>query len=609
MDSVPIIIGIFVVIATIGLFVARWTIKQYDRAPHYTYSVDSKECIYSSRGLNEDNENSDHSQSKLQTRLPHYSGPNPFTIRRLNSYERFKVYLFCISGIALIRMMIFIVSLIGVYFVSLVITMCTAPDGTIHAYLIKFIRLWMGIALFNFGFFFIDYSDSRSEQQKEDDNNPFHPVRVIVANHCTIFDGLVILWKTNGIIAAKKEISAVPIIGRILGSMQTLWIDRSGSKGRNYAKQQIIDHVKDYTAPPLVIFPQGTTSNVQCVTSFKTGAYLANEKVMEVALNWSQNKSCDVSFVSDIPSLAHLIHVGCCQFINSCQVDIANSHSPNQKEKNDSGLFAENSRKFVVGSLQKYNENKKRAIRATEHSYSDWKLLQKAFKSNENFNTSHLLINDIINDLRLRTKTVCYLAERFGELDLSKSGFIDYEEFCSAFNRDPNEDSKQLRDLFSVFNTENDNLQKISFDEFLVGVSTCFVDDKIKDALKIMFNANKGETSEIEYILKQNILNTYSRHMDKTKFESKEKNGYDEWMKKMETFVNQTFGKKDKLSFDEFCESVEKNRYEFMVQHYLQSILLVRLKIKLKKDDFAINNIYVNPLAMLVQSSSIQSAH
>merc|ERR1712228_150654 len=216
-------------------------------------------------------------------------------------------------------------------------------------------------------------------------------------------------------------------------------------------------------------------------------------------------------------------------------------------------------------------------------------------------------INDIINSLRLRTKTVCYLAERFDELDLSKSGFIDYDEFCSAFNRDPNEKSKQLRDLFCVFNTQND---KIGFDAFLVGVSTCFVDDKIKDALKIMFNANKGEGLEIEYIKKENILNTYCKHMNKDKFESKE-DGYDAWMKKMKTFVEQIFGNKEKLTFEEFCESVERNEYEFMVQHYLQSILLVRLKIKLTKDDFAIKkeNVYVNPLAMLVRSSSIQSVH
>jgi len=161
-----------------------------------------------------------------------------------------------------------------------------------------------------------------------------------------------------------------------------------------------------------------------------------------------------------------------------------------------------------------------------------------------------------------------------------------------------------------VFNTESVDTERIGFDEFLSGVATCFVDDKIKDAEKIMFNANKGEGKEIDFILKDNILSTYQRNVDKTKFGS-DMNEYNAWWKKMQTFVSQTFAKQDKLSFDAFCESIEKNGYEWMVQHYLQSILLIRLKIKLTKKDFAIkdDNIYVNPLGSLVRSSSIQSVH
>ena len=286
--------SIYIVICTIGFFIARWTIKQYDKVPHYNYNQNTQQLIYSSHASNQPhssskskgsstqtptnelfqhNESSDNEQeSKLQTRLPQYTGINPFTIKQLPNYERFKIYFFCITGIALIRMILFFVCAVGLYLMSLPITICFSPNGFMHSQLVRFIRYLIGCALFLFSFYYIDFSDQTglSKDKKKSYNNN-EPIRVIVANHNTIFDGLVIMWRTNGIVAAKKEISKAPIFGRILDALQTLWIDRSGSKGRNYAKQQIIDHVNDLKAPPLIIFPQGTCSNVHTVTSFKTG--------------------------------------------------------------------------------------------------------------------------------------------------------------------------------------------------------------------------------------------------------------------------------------------------------------------------------------------------
>ena len=137
--------------------------------------------------------------------------------------------------------------------------------------------------------------------------------------------------------------------------------------------------------------------------------------------------------------MAHIIHVGCCQFINYCHVDIHHIHSPSMEEQFDVALFAENSRKYVLRSLNKYNIDKKQPIIGTKHSYSDWRLLHKAYKANPNFITTDTLMDDIISTLCLRTKTVSYLAEIFGKLDENKTGYIEYDEFCKAFGRDPNE--------------------------------------------------------------------------------------------------------------------------------------------------------------------------
>ena len=355
----------------------------------------------------------------------------------------------------------------------------------------------------------------------------------------------------------------------------------------------------------------GNNKNIIINNKKKKGAYLAKQKVLEISMNWSKNKSCDLSFVADVHGLAHILHVGCCQFINYCHLDVKNEHIPNLEERENINLFANNSRKIILESLNKYNTNSTLPIVATPHSYSDFYLLREAYAANPNFTTSHILMDDIYSTLQFRTKTISYLADKFSKLDLNKSGYIEYDEFCTAFGRDPYENSKQMKQFFGLFNTDNITVNKIGFNEFLVSVATCFMDDKIRDAVKIMFAAIRSEEDK-QYILRDNILLTYQRNVDKNKFDEKEfgDRGYDEWIRKMKIFIHQIFGDGKKMKFEPFYQEIEKNRYQYMVQHYLQSILLIRLKVKLSKKDFQINDmdkIYINPINRFVRSSSIQS--
>ena len=96
-----------------------------------------------------------------------------------------------------------------------------------------------------------------------------------------------------------------------------------------------------------------------------------------------------------------------------------------------------------------------------------------------------------------------------------------------------------MRDLFNVFNARGGSLERITFDQFLVGISTCFVEEKQRDAVKIMFNANAEESDgqrEERHILKSNIVKTYQRGVDQSHFDG---DGYGEWkasVRRMESF-------------------------------------------------------------------------
>mmetsp|Transcript_36483 Transcript_36483/g.59998 ORF Transcript_36483/g.59998 Transcript_36483/m.59998 type:complete len:620 (-) Transcript_36483:56-1915(-) len=606
-------VSVYTLIATIGFWTARWIIQQYDKAPSYSYVDSTQQYVYSydddgdNAGTGTGNSssssgNGDEHDQKLQTKLQEYKGPNPFTIRKLSRYERCKIYVCCVTGIALIRFSMFIALLFCGYLISLPINLNVVHKGSLlHAFIVRCIRRCIGGVLFLFAFYFVDETDSRSKPAAaataaapDDDSKP---IRVIVCNHCTIFDGVVLLWRTNGVIAAKQELSKVPIVGSIMNALQTVWIDRSGKQGKEYAKQQIIAAINDFDAPPLIIFPQGTCSNIHTITSFRTGAYLPKQKILEISLDWTRNTNCDLSFVADLHTLAHFIHVACCQFINYCHLDIYNEHAPSKAERENINLFAHNSRKMVLRSLNRYNVNPSLPIVATNHSYSDFCLLRKAYSSNANFNTTNILMDDIISTLQLRTTTITYLAEIFSSFDVNKSGFIEFDEFCSAFDQDANNPSKNMQHFFRMLTT-SEHSDRIGFTEFLVAVATCFVDDKLEDAVKIMFNANHSETDE-RYMVKEMVLHTYDKHCVPDVH-----HGHS-----MEKFVADIFGDREQLSFDEFYRNVIEQKYGFMVQHYLQTIITMRLKIKLTNEDFVLhgNRVHVNPLTELMRSTSVQS--
>ena len=150
--------------------------------------------------------------------------------------------------------------------------------------------------------------------------------------------------------------------------------------------------------------------------------------------------------------------------------------------------------------------------------------------------TNHIVVGEIVSVLNLEAKTITYLAERFKRLDLNRDGFIDYDEFCAAFRRDPIKHKKQMKPLFDIFNNDNNNksYDKIGFDEFLVGVSVCFMDNMIDDAIKIMF---KGCLNYNTFtIKKENFLSVYNRNVDLKKFVNIDQ-GYNEWVYKMKNLL------------------------------------------------------------------------
>ena len=98
---------------------------------------------------------------------------------------------------------------------------------------------------------------------------------LIISNHASYLDIIILgsLYKTSFI--AKKEISKWPLLGILAKLQNTIFIDRRVSSLKNQ-ENQIIKHLNE--KKNLVIFPEGTSSDGNRVLPFKSSLFNIFEK-------------------------------------------------------------------------------------------------------------------------------------------------------------------------------------------------------------------------------------------------------------------------------------------------------------------------------------------
>lgn len=180
---------------------------------------------------------------------------------------------------------------------------------------------------------------------------------LIVANHVCYLDGLVLagVFGAPKIIAMKGTLN-VPLLGMFAEELGVIEVDRSDSSSRTATKQAIQDHVDSWEPGhrPLLLFPEGTTSNGDSLLEFKKGAFIPGAPVRPVVLcytgswnpattNFRTTSRGEIEATGDAEwveqFLGHVMH--------SVQIRVLPPFIPNQAEKEDAGLFATNVRKAM----------------------------------------------------------------------------------------------------------------------------------------------------------------------------------------------------------------------------------------------------------------------
>ena len=517
-------------------------------------------------------------KSELSARTPTYRGINPFEGREIGCWDRFKMVFFVLTGIFFIRFITCIIFIILSWIFASLTVLCISEEDMKKPFSCwrKFFRLCvrgcMRVWLFCYGFWWISVTHSKRKRKKNKNasgrtstgkhvpnvasnsnlmrdagadhdiekgnskqesqteaggspsanTNPYLQSHCIVSNHHTTFDGFILYYLYGSSTVMKAAIKSIPLTGTIAKAAQNIFVDRISRTGRKKAIKDIENHMCNYDLPPLCLFPQATCSNIYTLTTFKVGAFIPGLPVTPIALNYHGNRFTNLSFVGD--SAVWEMVYSMCQFINFVTVHECDDYFPNEEERKDARLFASNVRDTMVARLESEKGVK---ITTTQHSLDDFLLIGKLGAHRDGASrangavfapTAHIVIEDVTRTLQLKSKTVSYLASRFSHYDLNNDGVIDYDEFCRAF--DLPQDSINMKKLFRLFNSKKRNLNVIGFEEYLAGVSICFVNDYIDDALRAMFDAcnfsNEEDDVEKEYITYEWMTNVFKRRFDDT---------------------------------------------------------------------------------------------
>jgi lysophosphatidylcholine acyltransferase/lyso-PAF acetyltransferase len=185
---------------------------------------------------------------------------------------------------------------------------------------------------------------------------PQGKANIITSNHVSHFDILVMMATCpDGIpsFVAKRGVSKAPYVGYKSIIWQSLFVDnRAGAdktqQGTNVA-QQIAERGENLNLNPVLIFPEGTTSNGESLITFRSGAFISGHPVKPVGIRYGHG-----NFSPAWESIGPLWHMFRCfsQFTNEVEVNWLPVYYPNDAEKKDPKLYAQNVREAIAKALK-----------------------------------------------------------------------------------------------------------------------------------------------------------------------------------------------------------------------------------------------------------------
>jgi 1-acyl-sn-glycerol-3-phosphate acyltransferase len=147
----------------------------------------------------------------------------------------------------------------------------------------------------------------------------------------------------------QETVSKVPLIGRIATGMQCLYVDRANRGG---VSTKVIERQRScfegHSVPPLVIFPEATTTNGYFLIKFHTGVFRGGFPVVPVVIKYRYRRFSPTYETIRLPYYIFKLFT---QLYNEAEYTLLPIYYPNEVEKKDPTLYANNVRKVMQKEL------------------------------------------------------------------------------------------------------------------------------------------------------------------------------------------------------------------------------------------------------------------
>lgn len=171
---------------------------------------------------------------------------------------------------------------------------------------------------------------------------------IIISNHASYLDIFLLMTSAYDVpgFVAKSEVQGVPIFGWISRIWRCIYVQRSSSEHKGpTVTQQISTRAVDTDYPPIVVFPEGTTSNNKYIMPFKTGAFVGGHCVKPVVIKYPFKNFSPAWESCKLPYHALRMFL---QIYNECEIYWLPVYVPNEEEKKNPALYAKNVREALL---------------------------------------------------------------------------------------------------------------------------------------------------------------------------------------------------------------------------------------------------------------------
>ncbi|KAF4674022.1 Lysophosphatidylcholine acyltransferase 2 [Perkinsus chesapeaki] len=116
---------------------------------------------------------------------------------------------------------------------------------------------------------------------------------IIVSNHVSCMEILILLFLFYPTFVGKKALINTPVVGRVMKSMHCIFVDRLAAKGEK--QQSTTEIIHNYISSagggtPVLLFPEGTTTNGLGLIPFRSGAFRQGIPVLPIAVTYPNYK-------------------------------------------------------------------------------------------------------------------------------------------------------------------------------------------------------------------------------------------------------------------------------------------------------------------------------